>query len=153
ASSQGVGGRPLTATGRERAGDFAADRAEIPHGSRPDSAGGEAAAKTGLGEGARPRGRVARGVAAGGGGRAAGGGGAVPRDLAYGGTPRRRDRGERGRCRVAAPAARGLCPLTYRPGDLAEVDFFEVLVDVAGERRKAWLFLLRLMSSARDFGW
>ena len=38
-------------------------------------------------------------------------------------------------------------PLTYRPGDLAEVDFFEVLVDVAGERRKAWLFLLRLMYS------
>jgi len=23
-------------------------------------------------------------------------------------------------------------PLTYRPGDLAEVDFFEVLVDVDG---------------------
>jgi transposase len=44
-------------------------------------------------------------------------------------------------------------PLTYRPGDLAEVDFFEVLVDVAGERRKAWLFLLRLMYSGRDFGW
>jgi transposase len=43
-------------------------------------------------------------------------------------------------------------PLTYRPGDLAEVDFFEVLVDVAGERRKAWLFLLRLMYSGRDFG-
>jgi transposase len=44
-------------------------------------------------------------------------------------------------------------PLTYRPGDLAEVDFFEVLVDVAGERRKAWLFLLRLMYSGRDFAW
>ena len=41
--------------------------------------------------------------------------------------------------------------LTYRPGDLAEVDFFEVLVDVAGTRRKAWLFLLRLMHSGRDF--
>ena len=36
-------------------------------------------------------------------------------------------------------------PLTYRPGDLAEVDFFEVLVDVDGTRRKAWLFLMRLM--------
>jgi hypothetical protein len=36
-------------------------------------------------------------------------------------------------------------PLTYRPGDLAEVDFFEVLVDVNGTRRKAWLFLMRLM--------
>jgi hypothetical protein len=44
-------------------------------------------------------------------------------------------------------------PLTYRPGDLAEVDFFEVLVDVAGARRKAWLFLFRLMYSGRDFGW
>jgi transposase len=44
-------------------------------------------------------------------------------------------------------------PLTYRPGDLAEVDFFEVLVDVAGQRRKAWLFLLRLMYSGRDFAW
>ena len=41
--------------------------------------------------------------------------------------------------------------LTYRPGDLAEVDFFEVLVDVAGTRRKAWLFLLRLIYSGRDF--
>ena len=44
-------------------------------------------------------------------------------------------------------------PLTYRPGDLAEVDFFEVLVDVEGTRRKAWLFLLRLMYSGRDFAW
>lgn len=46
-----------------------------------------------------------------------------------------------------------MIPLTYRAGDLAEVDFFEVLVDVAGVRRKAWLFLLRLMYSGRDFGW
>jgi transposase len=46
-----------------------------------------------------------------------------------------------------------MIPLTYRPGELAEVDFFEVLVDVAGTRRKAWLFLLRLMYSGRDFGW
>jgi hypothetical protein len=44
-------------------------------------------------------------------------------------------------------------PLTYRPGDLAEVDFFEVLVDVEGTRRKAWLFLMRLMYSGRDFAW
>src|SRR5262245_59436749 len=44
-------------------------------------------------------------------------------------------------------------PLTYRPGDLAEVDFFEVPVDVAGTRRKAWLFLMRLMYSGRDFAW
>jgi transposase len=44
-------------------------------------------------------------------------------------------------------------PLVYRPGDLAEVDFFEVLVDIAGERRKGWMFLLRLMHSGRDFAW
>jgi transposase len=44
-------------------------------------------------------------------------------------------------------------PLTYRPGDLAEVDFFEVLVDLEGARRKAWLFLMRLMASGRDFAW
>lgn len=46
-----------------------------------------------------------------------------------------------------------MIPLTYRPGELAEVDFFEVLVDEAGVRRKAWLFLLRLMYSGRDCGW
>ena len=44
-------------------------------------------------------------------------------------------------------------PLTYRPGDLAEVDFFEVYVDIHGTRRKAWLFLMRLMYSGRDFAW
>jgi transposase len=44
-------------------------------------------------------------------------------------------------------------PLTYKPGDLAEVDFFEVLADVAGQREKAWMFVMRLMHSARDFAW
>jgi transposase len=44
-------------------------------------------------------------------------------------------------------------PLVYHPGDLAEVDFFEVLADVAGERRKAWMFVMRLMHSGRDFAW
>ena len=44
-------------------------------------------------------------------------------------------------------------PLVYKPGDLAEVDFFEVLVDVANARRKAWMFVLRLMHSGRDFAW
>jgi transposase len=44
-------------------------------------------------------------------------------------------------------------PLVYRPGELAEVDFFEVLVDEAGVRRKAWMFLCRLMYSGRDFAW
>jgi transposase len=44
-------------------------------------------------------------------------------------------------------------PLVYRPGDLGEVDFFEVVVDVAGQRQKAWMFVLRLMCSGRDFAW
>lgn len=44
-------------------------------------------------------------------------------------------------------------PLVYRPGDLAEVDFFEVFVDVAGARRKAHMFVMRLMHSGRDFAW
>jgi transposase len=44
-------------------------------------------------------------------------------------------------------------PLVYAPGDLAQVDFFEVLVDVAGDRVKAWMFVMRLMHSGRDFAW
>jgi transposase len=44
-------------------------------------------------------------------------------------------------------------PLVYKPGDLAEVDFFEVLVDIAGKRRKAHMFVCRLMHSGRDFAW
>lgn len=42
-------------------------------------------------------------------------------------------------------------PLVYAPGDLAEVDFFEVLVDLDGQRRKAWMFVMRLMHSGRDY--
>jgi len=44
-------------------------------------------------------------------------------------------------------------PLVYQPGDLAEVDFFEVLVDVAGVRKKAWMFVMRWMHSGRDLAW
>lgn len=44
-------------------------------------------------------------------------------------------------------------PLVYAPGDLGEVDFFEVLVDVTDRRQKAWMFVLRLMHSGRDFAW
>jgi len=44
-------------------------------------------------------------------------------------------------------------PLVYEPGDLGEIDFFEVWVDVAAVRQKAWLFVVRLMASGRDFGW
>lgn len=50
-------------------------------------------------------------------------------------------------------AAEVYIPLVYRPGDLAEVDFFEVTVDERGERRTAWKFLMRLMYSERDFTW
>jgi transposase len=42
-------------------------------------------------------------------------------------------------------------PLVYPAGDLAEVDFFEVLIDLKGKRLKAWMFVMRLMHSARDF--
>ena len=38
-------------------------------------------------------------------------------------------------------------------GNEAQVDFFEVTVEVGGERRKAWKFLMRLMYSGRDFVW
>ena len=44
-------------------------------------------------------------------------------------------------------------PLAYHPGQLAEVDFFEVLVDVGERRQKAWMFVMRLMHSGRDFAW
>ena len=42
-------------------------------------------------------------------------------------------------------------PLVHRPGDEAQVDFFEVTVDEGGRRRKAWKFLMRSMYSGRDF--
>ena len=44
-------------------------------------------------------------------------------------------------------------PLEWWAGDCAQVDFFEVTVEVGGERRKAWKFLMRLMYSGRDFAW
>lgn len=44
-------------------------------------------------------------------------------------------------------------PLVYPPGDLAEVDFFDVVVTIAGALRHAWMFVLRLMHSGRDFAW
>lgn len=42
-------------------------------------------------------------------------------------------------------------PLVHRPGDEAQVDFFDVTVDEDGKRRKAWMFVMRLMYSKRDF--
>lgn len=50
-------------------------------------------------------------------------------------------------------AAEVFVPLVHHAGDEAQVDFFEMLVDVNGVRRKAHLFLLRLMHSGRDFVW
>jgi transposase len=44
-------------------------------------------------------------------------------------------------------------PLVHYAGDEAQVDFFEVTVEIGGERRKAHLFLMRLMYSGRDFAW
>jgi transposase len=42
-------------------------------------------------------------------------------------------------------------PLIHRPGEEAQVDFFEVTVEENGEMRKAWKFVMRLMYSGRDF--
>lgn len=42
-------------------------------------------------------------------------------------------------------------PLVHRPGDSAQVDFFEVTVEEDGCLRKAWKFLVRMMHSGRDF--
>ncbi len=44
-------------------------------------------------------------------------------------------------------------PLAHRAGEEAQVDFFEVAVDVAGQRRAVWMFLMRLMYSGRDYAW
>jgi transposase len=44
-------------------------------------------------------------------------------------------------------------PLIHRAGDEAQVDFFEVTVEIAGAWVKAWKFLRRLMYSGREFAW
>jgi transposase len=44
-------------------------------------------------------------------------------------------------------------PLVHVVGDEAQVDFFEVTVEIGGERVKRWLFAVRLMWSGRDFAW
>jgi transposase len=44
-------------------------------------------------------------------------------------------------------------PLCYRPGELAEVDFFDVVVEQRGQQRHAWKFLMHLMYSGYDFVW
>jgi hypothetical protein len=42
-------------------------------------------------------------------------------------------------------------PLIHRPGDEAQVDFFEVRVEEDGQMKKVWKFVMRLMYSGRDF--
>jgi transposase len=42
-------------------------------------------------------------------------------------------------------------PLVRRPGEEAQVDFFEVVVCVDGVTMKAWMLLMRLLFSGRDF--
>jgi transposase len=44
-------------------------------------------------------------------------------------------------------------PLIHRAGDEAQIDFFEVTVEIDGIWVKAWKFLLRLMYSGREFVW
>ena len=44
-------------------------------------------------------------------------------------------------------------PLVHRCGDEAQVDFFSVTVEVDGQRKECWMFLMRLMYSGRDFAW
>ena len=44
-------------------------------------------------------------------------------------------------------------PLIHRPGDEAQVDFFDVTVEQDGALKKAWKFVMRLMYSGRDFVW
>ena len=47
----------------------------------------------------------------------------------------------------------GWVPLPHYAGDEAQVDFFEVTVDIKGERFKCWMFVMRVMYSGRDFAW
>jgi len=44
-------------------------------------------------------------------------------------------------------------PLVHHAGEEAQVDFFEVTVELDGQRQKRWMFLMRLMYSGRDFAW
>lgn len=44
-------------------------------------------------------------------------------------------------------------PLIHPPAESAQIDFFEVSLTINGVRQKAWMFLMRLMFSGRDFTW
>ena len=44
-------------------------------------------------------------------------------------------------------------PWVHRPGEEAQVDFFEVTVEERGIRKKAWKFVIRLMYAGWDYAW
>ena len=44
-------------------------------------------------------------------------------------------------------------PLVHRPGEEAQVDFFELVVDLGNERHSVWLFVMHLPYSGWDFVW
>ena len=50
-------------------------------------------------------------------------------------------------------AAEVFIPLVHRPGEEAQVDFFEVTVDEQGVRKHVWKFVMRLMYAGWDFVW
>ena len=50
-------------------------------------------------------------------------------------------------------AAAVFVPLSYRPGEFAEVDVFDVVVEERGQQRHAWKCLMHLMYSGYDFVW
>ena len=50
-------------------------------------------------------------------------------------------------------AAEVFIPLVHRPGEEAQVDFFEVTVEEKGVRKTVWQFVMRLMHAGWDFVW
>lgn len=44
-------------------------------------------------------------------------------------------------------------PLIHYPGEEAQIDFFEVTVEIKGGRKKVWKFVMRLMYAGWDFVW
>ena len=44
-------------------------------------------------------------------------------------------------------------PLVHRPGEEAQVDFFELVVDLGGKRHSVWLFVMHLPYSGWDCVW
>ena len=72
----------------------------------------------------------------------------VARDIRIGERTVRRYLAEKRRA-----AAEVYIPLVHRPGDEAQVDFFEVTVELKGVMTKVWKFLMRLMYSKRDVVW